>query len=81
MSNGRKIRTAVVGISDSREPFANSSSLRLSWELSSCNGLAYWDDANGSEMSEYCWERFLVLQNESGMVLTFNIPGILVLLL
>lgn len=70
VANGQTIRIAAVGISSSGEAFANSSSLCLRWELSSCDGLAYWDDAYGSQKSASSWERFLVLQNESGLVLT-----------
>ncbi|XP_038715182.1 nuclear pore complex protein GP210 isoform X2 [Tripterygium wilfordii] len=66
VANGQRIRIAAVGITDSGEAFANSSSLSLSWELSSCGGLAYWDD-NDPQMARCKWERFLVLQNESGL--------------
>lgn len=69
VANGQTIRIAAVGISSSGEAFANSSSLCLGWELSNCDGLAYWDDAYGSQKSASSWERFLVLQNESGLVL------------
>ena len=69
MANGRTIRIASVGISKSGEAFANTSSLYLTWELSSCNGLAYWDDEDNSERSKYNWVRFLGLRNESGQVL------------
>ncbi|KAF9625307.1 hypothetical protein IFM89_021246 [Coptis chinensis] len=34
---------AAVGIHKSGKVFANSSSLCLNWELSSCNGLAHWE--------------------------------------
>ncbi|KAK6256416.1 hypothetical protein SCA6_017721 [Theobroma cacao] len=58
---------AAVSISTSGEPFANSSSLCLKWELGNCDSLAYWDYAHDSESSKKSsWERFLVLQNESG---------------
>ncbi|KAK9225059.1 hypothetical protein WN943_010100 [Citrus x changshan-huyou] len=67
VANGQTIRIAAVGISSSGEAFANSSSLCLGWELSNCDGLAYWDDAYGSQKSASSWERFLVLQNESGL--------------
>ncbi|XP_027357563.1 nuclear pore complex protein GP210 isoform X2 [Abrus precatorius] len=66
VANGRTIRISAAGISDSGEAFANSSSLGLSWELSSCEGLAYWDYALDIVKSS-SWERFLVLQNESGL--------------
>lgn len=69
MANGRTIRIAAVGISHSGKAFANSSSLCLKWELSNCDGLAFWEDSNGLVGSGSCWERFLVLQNESGLVL------------
>lgn len=68
VANGRIIRITAAGISDSGEAFANSSSLSVRWELSSCDGLAYWDYAFDTVKSNN-WERFLVLQNESGLVL------------
>ncbi|XVE67869.1 hypothetical protein DITRI_Ditri09bG0022500 [Diplodiscus trichospermus] len=67
VANGQTIRVAAVSISTSGEPFANSSSLSLKWELVNCDSLAYWDhtyDPRSSNKSS--WERFLVLQNESG---------------
>ncbi|KAK9272744.1 hypothetical protein L1049_003121 [Liquidambar formosana] len=67
VANGRTIRIAAVGISDSGKAFANSSSLSLSWELSSCDGLAFWDEAYDLNKSQSSWQRFLVLQNESGL--------------
>ncbi|XP_007031576.2 PREDICTED: nuclear pore complex protein GP210 [Theobroma cacao] len=67
VANGQTIRVAAVSISTSGEPFANSSSLCLKWELGNCDSLAYWDYAYDSESSKKSsWERFLVLQNESG---------------
>ncbi|XP_022934341.1 nuclear pore complex protein GP210 isoform X2 [Cucurbita moschata] len=66
VANGRTIRIAAVGVSDLGEPFANSSSLHLRWELSSCGSLAYWDERYDSKRSKYSWERFLRLRNESG---------------
>lgn len=68
VANGRKIRLSAVGINDYGEAFANSSSLSLRWELSGCDGLASWGDAYDTVESN-SWERFLVLQNESGLVL------------
>lgn len=68
VANGRTIRISAAGVSESGEAFANSSSLSLRWELSSCDGLAYWDYAFDIVKSNN-WERFLVLQNESGLVL------------
>lgn len=68
VANGRTIRMAAVGVSDLGEPFANSSSLHLRWELNRCESLAYWDEMYGLKMSKYSWERFLILQNESGEV-------------
>ncbi|KAJ9135376.1 hypothetical protein P3X46_032567 [Hevea brasiliensis] len=65
VANGRTIRIAAVSIDSSGETFANSSSLALKWELSSCEGLAYWD-ADEAKLSKSSWESFLVLQNESG---------------
>lgn len=67
VANGQTIRVAAVGISNSGEPFANSSSLCLSWELSNCDGLAYWDQDYDPKRFVASWERFLVLQNESGL--------------
>lgn len=72
MANGRTIRVAAVGINDSGKAFANSSSLSLSWELSGCEGLALWHDAYDLTMPKSSWERYLVLQNYSGMVLDFS---------
>ncbi|KAH7510680.1 hypothetical protein FEM48_ZijujUnG0099600 [Ziziphus jujuba var. spinosa] len=66
VANGRTIRIAAVGISNTGEAFANSSSLYLKWELTGCDGLAYWDDEHDLERPKYSWERFLGLQNESG---------------
>lgn len=73
VANGRTIRIAAVGVSDLGEPFANSSSLHLRWELSSCESLAYWDELYGLKRSKYSWERFLTLQNESGEVKSYII--------
>ncbi|KAF5204727.1 Nuclear pore membrane glycoprotein [Thalictrum thalictroides] len=66
VANGCNIRVAVVGIHKSGKVFANCSSLCLKWELSSCKGLAYWE-SDGLESSRTSWERFLVLQNTSGL--------------
>ncbi|XP_027187547.1 nuclear pore complex protein GP210 isoform X1 [Cicer arietinum] len=66
VANGRTIRISAAGISASGEAFANSSSLSLKWELSSCEGRAYWDYAFDI-VKFHSWERFLVLQNESGL--------------
>lgn len=74
VANGRTIRISAAGISASGEAFANSSSLSLKWELSSCEELAYWDYAFDIVKSND-WERFLVLRNESGLVLTDFIPN------
>ncbi|GAV68566.1 RRM_1 domain-containing protein/Big_2 domain-containing protein [Cephalotus follicularis] len=67
VANGQIIRAAAVGISESGEAFANSSSLYLRWELSSCDDLAYWDDTYNSQRSKSSWEQFLALRNESGL--------------
>lgn len=72
VANGRTIRVAAVGLTESGKAFANSSSLSLSWELTNCNGLAFWDDDHTSEMPISSWEQFLVLRNESGMVYAVN---------
>ncbi|KAJ8750145.1 hypothetical protein K2173_014060 [Erythroxylum novogranatense] len=66
VANGRTIRIAAVGIDTSGEAFANSSSISMKWELIGCEGLAHWDHENESKTSKYNWERFLVLQNDSG---------------
>ncbi|KAK0591220.1 hypothetical protein LWI29_037217 [Acer saccharum] len=77
VANGQTIRLAAVGISNTGEAFANSSSLCMRWELSSCEGLAYLDDAYGSQRSKSSWERFLVLQNESGLcVVRASVTGV-----
>ena len=69
ISNGRNIRLAAVGIHGNGRFFANSSSLCLKWEATGCEGLAYFDETKSSEMSdESAWERFLVLQNSTGVV-------------
>lgn len=68
VANGRAIRLSSVGISNSGKAFGNSSSLDLKWELSNCDGLATWDDAYDIATSKSGWERFLILQNVSGLV-------------
>ncbi|XP_004304654.1 PREDICTED: nuclear pore membrane glycoprotein 210-like [Fragaria vesca subsp. vesca] len=67
VANNRTIRLAAVGISSNGEAFGNSSSLHLQWELNSCDGLAYWDDADNLQRPKYSWEKFLSLQNVSGV--------------
>ncbi|XP_043725573.1 nuclear pore complex protein GP210 [Telopea speciosissima] len=67
VANGCTIRLAAVGVHSSGKAFANSSSLYLKWELLDCDKLAYWDDANALEQSRASWERFLALQNASGL--------------
>lgn len=64
VANGRTIRVSAVGISDSGNAFGNSSSLSLSWEAKNCDGLAFWDDVTPPISN---WERFLVLQNSTGL--------------
>ncbi|XP_057770260.1 nuclear pore complex protein GP210 [Salvia miltiorrhiza] len=66
VANGRRIRASAVGLSDSGKPFANSSSIFLSWELAECEGLALLDDTESSAVYS-SWERFLILQNTSGL--------------
>ncbi|KAF8399768.1 hypothetical protein HHK36_015638 [Tetracentron sinense] len=68
VANGHTIRVAAVGVHNSGKAFANSSSLCLRWELINCDGLAYWNDADDLERSRASWERFLVLQNASGLI-------------
>ncbi|GLU11334.1 hypothetical protein SLE2022_280890 [Rubroshorea leprosula] len=67
VANGQTIRIAAVGVSSSGEAFANSSSLALTWELGGCEELAYWENPDDPGSTTSCWERFLTLQNESGM--------------
>ncbi|XP_052195537.1 nuclear pore complex protein GP210 isoform X2 [Diospyros lotus] len=67
VANGRTIRISAVGISNSGKAFGNSSSLYLRWELHNCDGLAYWDDTYDLATSKSSWERFLALQNASGL--------------
>ena len=64
IANGRTIRLAVIGNHKCGRPFANSSSLLLRWELSGCEGLAKW-----AAVDTLDWERFLVLENSSGLVM------------
>ncbi|KAK4417808.1 Nuclear pore complex protein [Sesamum alatum] len=66
VANGRRIRMSAVGLSDSGKAFANSSSLSLKWELTECEGLALLDNAYNSAAYS-SWERFLILQNRSGV--------------
>jgi nuclear pore complex protein Nup210 len=69
ISNGRNIRLAAVGIHGHGSFFANSSSLCLKWETTGCEGLAYFAKTKSAEMlDESAWERFLVLQNSTGVV-------------
>lgn len=69
ISNGRNIRLAAVGIHGNGRFFANSSSLCLRWETIGCEGLAYFAETKSAEMlDESAWERFLVLQNSTGVV-------------
>ncbi|KAF8692700.1 hypothetical protein HU200_039534 [Digitaria exilis] len=68
ISNGRNIRLAAVGIHGNGRFFANSSSLCLKWEAMGCDGLAVFDEAKSAEMlDDSAWERFLVLQNSTGV--------------
>nr|CAB3452832.1 unnamed protein product [Digitaria exilis] len=68
ISNGRNIRLAAVGIHRNGRFFANSSSLCLKWEAMGCEGLAVFDEAKSAEMlDDSAWERFLVLQNSTGV--------------
>ncbi|XP_068664790.1 nuclear pore complex protein GP210 isoform X3 [Aristolochia californica] len=67
VANSCTIRVAAVGVHDSGSAFANSSSLCLQWELSGCEQLAYWKESDHRERSECNWERFLVLQNATGL--------------
>lgn len=68
VANGCTIRVAAVGIHVTNRAFANSSSLRLNWELSGCEGLAHLDETISLPSPGAGWERFLVLNNMSGKV-------------
>lgn len=67
VANGRTIRLSAVGISDAGIAFGNSSSLHLNWELSNCGELAFWDNTCISRTVKSSWEKFLGLQNTSGL--------------
>ncbi|ONM20895.1 Nuclear pore complex protein GP210 [Zea mays] len=68
ISNGRNIRLAAASIHVNGRFFANSSSLRLKWEATGCEGLAYFEETKSVEMlDESAWERSLVLQNSTGV--------------
>lgn len=67
VANGRTIRLSAVGISDVGTAFGNSSSLHLNWELINCGELAFWDNSCISRIVKSSWERFLGLQNTSGL--------------
>ncbi|XP_026442426.1 nuclear pore complex protein GP210-like isoform X1 [Papaver somniferum] len=68
VANGCTIRVAAVGLHSSGKAFVNSSSLGLNWEMSSCDGLALWDAITVERYrTTSSWERFLVLQNSSGL--------------
>uniref|UniRef100_A0A0E0B6Q8 BIG2 domain-containing protein n=1 Tax=Oryza glumipatula TaxID=40148 RepID=A0A0E0B6Q8_9ORYZ len=66
ISNGRNMRLAAAGVHGNGRFFANSSSLCLSWEVTECEGLAYLDE-DKDMLDDSSWERFLVLQNSTGM--------------
>jgi nuclear pore complex protein Nup210 len=69
ISNGRSIRLAAAGVHGNGRVFANSSSLFLRWETTACEGLAYLDqDEEAETLDKSSWERFLVLQNSTGLV-------------
>ncbi|XP_051189761.1 nuclear pore complex protein GP210 [Lolium perenne] len=68
ISNGRSIRLAAAGVHGNGRFFANSSSLFLRWETTACEGLAYLDqDEEAETLDKSSWERFLVLQNSTGL--------------
>ncbi|XP_078433278.1 embryo defective 3012 isoform X2 [Wolffia australiana] len=67
VENGQTIRLAAVGTHVSGKPFANSSSLALKWELTGCGGLGKWAGIDSSPNMGMNWERFLVLENSSGL--------------
>ncbi|XP_074574231.1 nuclear pore complex protein GP210 [Curcuma longa] len=68
VSNECTIRITAVSIYANGRIFANSSSLCLRWELNGCEKLAFWSDNNhAKKLDGSKWERFLVLQNASGL--------------
>ncbi|CAM0953281.1 unnamed protein product [Alopecurus aequalis] len=68
ISNGRIIRLAAAGVHGNGRFFANSSSLDLRWDITECEGLAYLDqDEDAETLDKSSWERFLVLQNSTGL--------------
>jgi nuclear pore complex protein Nup210 len=80
ISNGRNIRLAAASIHVNGRFFANSSSLRLKWEATGCEGLAYFEETKSVEMlDESAWERSLVLQNSTGVVSIVYIISCIVL--
>jgi nuclear pore complex protein Nup210 len=76
ISNGRTIRLAAAGVHGNGRFFANSSSLCLRWEITECEGLAYLDqDKDAETLDKSSWERFLVLQNSTGLVSTADMTN------
>ncbi|CAI9088048.1 OLC1v1022278C1 [Oldenlandia corymbosa var. corymbosa] len=67
VANGRTIRLSAAAISDDGKSFGNSSSLQLNWNLVDCDGLAVWDHAYTLVVTKSSWERYLILQNSSGL--------------
>lgn len=79
VSNECTIRITAVSIYANGRIFANSSSLCLRWELNGCEKLAFWSDNNhAKKLDGSKWERFLVLQNASGLVGLLGIIHLLI---
>lgn len=67
--NDRTIRVAAVALDDAKRPFANASSLVLSWKLAGCKNLAQWVvEKPNANLHRSGWERMLVLGNAAGEV-------------
>lgn len=69
VSNDRTIRVAAVALDDAKRPFANASSLSVSWKLTGCKDLVKWVDENlNAILLPSGWERMLALGNAAGEV-------------
>jgi hypothetical protein len=70
VTGGRSLRVAAVALNSFGIPFANASSLPISWILSDCLGLAYWEGQPASKVliENARWEENLVLTDNPGQV-------------
>ena len=70
--SGRSLRVAAVALNSFGIPFANASSLPISWILSDCLGMAYWEGQETSKVliENARWEENLVLTDNPGQVIT-----------